>query len=119
MSSGKVRPIGFTLGKATKSRTRRVVSSMRHLLGTLRQSGHHENNRASDAKQRPNGNCRRSSQFHITTTLFIFWGRLMKIHEYQAKELLAAAGAIVPRGIVASSPAEAQSAFDRMGGPVV
>src|SRR5205085_6151271 len=44
---------------------------------------------------------------------------VMKIHEYQAEELLAAAGAIVPRGIVASSPAEAQSAFDRMGGPVV
>ncbi|HEV3115507.1 MAG TPA: ATP-grasp domain-containing protein, partial [Gemmataceae bacterium] len=43
----------------------------------------------------------------------------MKIHEYQAKELLAAAGAEVPRGIVAASPAEAQAAFDRMGGPVV
>jgi succinyl-CoA synthetase beta subunit len=43
----------------------------------------------------------------------------MKIHEYQAKELLAAAGAAVPRGIVASSPAEAQQAFDRLGGPVV
>src|SRR5438309_11478063 len=43
----------------------------------------------------------------------------MKIHEYQAKELLAAAGAAVPRGIVAASPAEAQSAFDQMGGPVV
>jgi len=44
----------------------------------------------------------------------------MKIHEYQAKELLAAAGAPVPRGIVASSAAEAQKAFDQMGGkPVV
>src|SRR6516162_2896942 len=43
----------------------------------------------------------------------------MKIHEYQAKELLAAAGAAVPRGIVASSPTEAQQAFDRLGGPVV
>ncbi len=43
----------------------------------------------------------------------------MKIHEYQAKELLAAAGANVPRGIVASSAAEAQKAFDQMGGPVV
>jgi succinyl-CoA synthetase beta subunit len=43
----------------------------------------------------------------------------MKIHEYQAKELLAAAGAAVPRGVVASSPAEAQQAFDRLGGPVV
>jgi succinyl-CoA synthetase beta subunit len=43
----------------------------------------------------------------------------MKIHEYQAKELLAAAGAAVPRGIVASSPAEAVAAFDQVGGPVV
>src|SRR5215470_7072140 len=43
----------------------------------------------------------------------------MKIHEYQAKELLAAAGAAVPRGIVASSPAEAQKAFDKISAPVV
>jgi succinyl-CoA synthetase beta subunit len=44
---------------------------------------------------------------------------MMKIHEYQAKELLAAAGAAIPRGVVASSPAEAQKAFDQFGGPVV
>jgi succinyl-CoA synthetase beta subunit len=44
----------------------------------------------------------------------------MKIHEYQAKELLAAAGAAVPRGIVAGSPAECEAAFDTLGGkPVV
>src|SRR5271168_356330 len=43
----------------------------------------------------------------------------MKIHEYQAKELLAAAGASVPRGIVAASTAEALAAFDKLGGPVV
>jgi succinyl-CoA synthetase beta subunit len=43
----------------------------------------------------------------------------MKIHEYQAKELLRAAGAAVPRGIVASSPAEAVAAFDRLGGKAV
>ncbi len=44
----------------------------------------------------------------------------MKIHEYQAKELLAQAGAAIPRGIVASSPAEAVAAFDQFGGkPVV
>lgn len=44
----------------------------------------------------------------------------MKIHEYQAKELLAAAGAAIPRGIVASSPQEAVAAFDKFGGkPVV
>jgi succinyl-CoA synthetase beta subunit len=44
----------------------------------------------------------------------------MKIHEYQAKELLAAAGAPIPRGIVAATPDEAVAAFDKMGGkPVV
>src|SRR3954468_8110547 len=44
----------------------------------------------------------------------------MKIHEYQAKELLAAAGAAVPRGIVVASPQEAVAAFDKLGGgPVV
>ncbi|HYT91202.1 MAG TPA: ADP-forming succinate--CoA ligase subunit beta [Gemmataceae bacterium] len=43
----------------------------------------------------------------------------MKIHEYQAKELLAAAGAAIPRGVVASSAAEAQQAYDQLGGGVV
>ena len=44
----------------------------------------------------------------------------MKIHEYQAKDLLAAAGAPIPRGIVASTPDEAVAAFDTIGGkPVV
>jgi succinyl-CoA synthetase beta subunit len=43
----------------------------------------------------------------------------MKIHEYQAKELLAAAGAPIPRGIVVTSPAEAQQAFDKLGGKAV
>jgi succinyl-CoA synthetase beta subunit len=44
----------------------------------------------------------------------------MKIHEYQAKELLATAGAAIPRGIVVSTPAEAQRAFAQLGGgPVV
>jgi succinyl-CoA synthetase beta subunit len=43
----------------------------------------------------------------------------MKIHEYQAKELLAAAGAAIPHGIVATTPAEALQAFDRIGPPVV
>src|SRR5258705_11538174 len=43
----------------------------------------------------------------------------MKIPEYQAKELLAAAGAAVPRGVVATSAADATQAFDRLGGPVV
>ena len=43
----------------------------------------------------------------------------MKIHEYQAKELLAAAGASIPRAIVASSVAEVLLAFDSIGAPVV
>src|SRR5438128_1482450 len=43
----------------------------------------------------------------------------MKLHEYQAKALLAAAGAAVPKGILATTPAETQQAFDRMGGPVI
>lgn len=43
----------------------------------------------------------------------------MKIHEYQAKELLAAAGAAVPRGVVAASVDQAVAAFEAMGGPVV
>ena len=43
----------------------------------------------------------------------------MKIHEYQAKELLAAAGAPIPKGIVVRTPEEATAAFDALGGPVV
>ena len=43
----------------------------------------------------------------------------MKIHEYQAKELLAAAGAAVPKGVLATTPAEVLAAFDALGAPVV
>ena len=43
----------------------------------------------------------------------------MNIHEYQAKELLAADGATVPRGIVVSTAAGAGEAFETLGGPVV
>jgi succinyl-CoA synthetase beta subunit len=43
----------------------------------------------------------------------------MKIHEYQGKELLAAAGASVPRGIVITSASEVEKTFDTLGGPVV
>ncbi|MBY0526861.1 MAG: ADP-forming succinate--CoA ligase subunit beta [Gemmataceae bacterium] len=43
----------------------------------------------------------------------------MKIHEFQAKELLAAAGAAVPRGVVATTPQEAVAGFDQLGGPVM
>jgi succinyl-CoA synthetase beta subunit len=40
----------------------------------------------------------------------------MKIHEYQAKQLLAKAGVPVPRGIVAKTPDEAAAAFTELGG---
>lgn len=40
----------------------------------------------------------------------------MKIHEYQAKELLAAAGANVPRHVVVRTPDEAAAAFDQLAG---
>src|SRR4051812_23511585 len=38
----------------------------------------------------------------------------MKVHEYQAKELLAAAGANIPRHIVVRTPDEAAAAFDQL-----
>ena len=40
----------------------------------------------------------------------------MKIHEYQAKQLLAKSGVPVPRGIVAKTPDEAAAAFSELGG---
>ena len=45
----------------------------------------------------------------------------MKIHEYQAKDLLAAAGANVPKHVVVKTPDEAAAAFDQLanGGGVV
>jgi succinyl-CoA synthetase beta subunit len=43
----------------------------------------------------------------------------MKIHEYQGKDLLRAAGVSVPRGIVVRSADEAAAAFDELGGEVV
>ena len=42
----------------------------------------------------------------------------MKIHEYQAKQLFAAAEVPVPRGIVARTPDEAAAAFGELGTPV-
>jgi succinyl-CoA synthetase beta subunit len=43
----------------------------------------------------------------------------MKVHEYQAKQLLADAGVAVPAGFVASTPDEAADAFDRLAAPLV
>ena len=42
----------------------------------------------------------------------------MKIHEYQAKKLLAEAGVAVPKGIVAKNADEAAKAFAELGGPL-
>jgi len=42
----------------------------------------------------------------------------MKIHEFQAKEILRKAGVAVPQGIVARSAAEAADAFRKLGGPL-
>jgi succinyl-CoA synthetase beta subunit len=42
----------------------------------------------------------------------------MKIHEYQAKQLLRDAGVAVPAGIVAATPEEAAAAFTNLGGPI-
>src|SRR5688572_22623012 len=39
----------------------------------------------------------------------------MKIHEYQGKQLFAAAGVPVPKGIVAKTPDEAAAAFKEVG----
>jgi succinyl-CoA synthetase beta subunit len=43
----------------------------------------------------------------------------MRIQEFQAKRLLAAAGVTVPRGVAVSSPDEARAAAARLGGAVV
>ena len=43
----------------------------------------------------------------------------MKVHEYQAKALLAQYGILVPRGKVASTPAEAREIAAEIGGKVV
>ncbi len=43
----------------------------------------------------------------------------MKIHEYQAKAILAEAGVPIPRGRVAGSPAEARAVAEELGGTVV
>jgi succinyl-CoA synthetase beta subunit len=43
----------------------------------------------------------------------------MKIHEYQAKAILAEYGIPVPKGEVALTPAEARDAAERLGGEVV
>jgi succinyl-CoA synthetase beta subunit len=43
----------------------------------------------------------------------------MKVHEYQAKDLLKAAGVAVPAGLVVTTPEEAAEAFDKLGGGLI
>ena len=43
----------------------------------------------------------------------------MKIHEYQAKALMAKYGIPVPRGSMAASPEEARKVAEELGGRVV
>ena len=43
----------------------------------------------------------------------------MKVHEYQAKDLLKAAGVAVPDGIVVTTADEAAEAFDKLGGGLI
>ena len=42
----------------------------------------------------------------------------MKIHEYQAKELLAEFGVGVPRGVLAATPFEAEAGARQLAGGV-
>jgi succinyl-CoA synthetase beta subunit len=43
----------------------------------------------------------------------------MKVHEYQAKELLQAAGVAVPNGVVITEAGKAADAYDRLGGGLI
>jgi succinyl-CoA synthetase beta subunit len=43
----------------------------------------------------------------------------MKVHEYQAKELLKSAGVAVPAGVVVTKPEEAADAYDLLGGGLI
>jgi succinyl-CoA synthetase beta subunit len=43
----------------------------------------------------------------------------MKVHEYQAKELLKRAGVAVPEGIVVTVPADAAKAYNNLGGGLI
>ena len=42
----------------------------------------------------------------------------MKIHEYQAKQILSRFGVSIPRGEVAVTPEEARAVAERLGGTV-
>src|SRR4051812_46729238 len=57
--------------------------------------------------------------FAAVTIKFLFPTNSMKIHEYQGKQILKQYGVPVPRGIVARSPEEAESAARELGTDVV
>ncbi len=46
-------------------------------------------------------------------------GKSMKLHEYQAKEILSRYGIVIPRGILVSTPQEAREATKELGGAAV
>ncbi|MGC2423500.1 MAG: ADP-forming succinate--CoA ligase subunit beta [Nitrospirota bacterium] len=46
-------------------------------------------------------------------------GEIMRLHEYQAKEILQKTGIPVPRGFLASTPGEAKAAYENLGSHLV
>src|SRR5438270_2932414 len=118
--------MGLMLGRVTRSRSRRVVSVMNAPF-RISDFGFRISDfgfRISDFGFRIScfvfGPCHPTAPHPIKRRLSVIFPKeiVMKLHEYQAKALLAAAGAAVPKGIVASTPVETQQAFDRMGGQV-
>jgi succinyl-CoA synthetase beta subunit len=61
----------------------------------------------------------RGAKLNFCSTKSINLLKIMKIHEYQGKEILKAYGVSVPRGIVAQTPEEAERAARELGTEVV
>ncbi len=61
-----------------------------------------------------------AAPFISSLTLRAYYGpkELMKIHEFQAKQILRAAGVAVPRGFVAETPQAAAEAFAQLAAPL-
>jgi succinyl-CoA synthetase beta subunit len=55
----------------------------------------------------------------VTAPVFTSGGSLLKIHEYQAKEILRRYGVATPRGEVTDQPAEARRICEELGGRCV
>src|SRR5690606_34671188 len=64
------------------------------------------------------GTGRRKPLPHLTKKLNLHEGTVVKIHEYQGKEILKKYGVAVPRGIPCFSVDEAVKAAETLGGPV-